>query len=314
MKSLNSIKYILLAFIVLGFFANFAQNDYGFDIAAFSLLGLLLIFIAETIYYAIKEEPRLTKERRKKKLKILFAIFISISIFLMSQLNTNSSFFWILLFFILTFVCILIVLFSLNKPMLLESISLLIFSIGFIFKSLHLIGSGVIIVISCVSLAANYITQSVIKFRLIKNANLSLAFWVLCFFLIVILSVLGLMFKMMHWPGAGVISILIYCLFIMFVIRVSIRRKFKCDEQKVTLWNKIIVIKGNIVLLFLFFTLAALWGLGTTMKIVPGIYSDSNPQAMQRLWAEGNIRKGDIYWENWINFLENREKSMNNEQ
>ena len=33
MKSLNSLKYILLALIVLGFFANFAQNDYGFDIA-----------------------------------------------------------------------------------------------------------------------------------------------------------------------------------------------------------------------------------------------------------------------------------------
>lgn len=54
MKTLNTIRFILFGFIVLGCFANFAQNEYGLDIVYVSEFCIGLIFLTEGIILRIR--------------------------------------------------------------------------------------------------------------------------------------------------------------------------------------------------------------------------------------------------------------------
>src|SRR6202008_3357834 len=57
MKALNTLRYILFAVMVLGSFANFAQNEYGFTMLSWAHFGIAAIFFIEAIYRLKKEFP-----------------------------------------------------------------------------------------------------------------------------------------------------------------------------------------------------------------------------------------------------------------
>jgi hypothetical protein len=70
MKTLNTIRYILFAIMLLGLFANFAQNEYGLEMIflAMSLLGII---------WLIDAFAGLTKHFRTSKLKAFYLFFIN---------------------------------------------------------------------------------------------------------------------------------------------------------------------------------------------------------------------------------------------
>ena len=319
MKSLNTLKYILLALIVLGFFANFAQNSYGFLLVFFSLLGYALIFITDTIYYGIKEKPLLPVGKRRKKLKIilLFVFFVCILSPVILQFFIQNTTILQLLIASDIIICIisliiLIVLSSLNKPLFTESLSFLLFCLGFLFKWERFPGANNIIVISAVFLATHFITQSVITFNEIKKSNIVLAFWLLWFFFTISLSLLCNMFILMHWPFRNTMAPIGLILILIFIIPVLLRKKYTFENKKITLWDKIVSIKGNVMLLYIFYTIIFLWWMLTKLDITPNIYSESSPRAMNHLLAEGHTKEWNIYCENYDNFFENRQKSIKN--
>jgi len=51
MKTLNQIRYFLFAVIVLGCFANFAQNEYGLHMLYYSMLFIAFIFFIEAFVF-----------------------------------------------------------------------------------------------------------------------------------------------------------------------------------------------------------------------------------------------------------------------
>ncbi len=54
MKALNNIIYVLFAFMVLGSFANFAHNDYGYNMIMLSQLFIGLILLTQAVIYLTK--------------------------------------------------------------------------------------------------------------------------------------------------------------------------------------------------------------------------------------------------------------------
>jgi len=62
MKTFNQIRYVLFALMVLGCFANFAQNEYGLDIFYVSHLLIAIIFFIESfIYFRLNYRTSKTK-------------------------------------------------------------------------------------------------------------------------------------------------------------------------------------------------------------------------------------------------------------
>jgi len=68
MKTLNEIRYFLFATIVLGCFANFAQNEYGLSMLYYSSLFISFIFFIEAFVFYSR-----TRSESKTKAIYLFA-------------------------------------------------------------------------------------------------------------------------------------------------------------------------------------------------------------------------------------------------
>jgi hypothetical protein len=327
MKSLNSIKYILLALIVLGFFANFAQNEYGFDLIFYSLLGFFAIFISELIYYEIKHKPKVPKNKIRKKIEI---IIYTIGTIIMVVVLINISYpkfsflFPIFMGFIIIMALasvIILIMESIRKPLHTETSAFILLIFGFVFKYFHWPGGALIVLGYSVFFMTHFITQSVIAFHEIKKSNFILALWVLCFFLIVILSIFdfGLHFLMKENFAINIISTIILCLTFIFLLGSMNGKTYTVNSLQTTILGKITQIKGNIILLFLFYTLGNMWWLTGKLNLTPtNFYSESRPQALSKLWNENpNESKNkayQVYSSSFYNFFENREKSMKNEQ
>jgi len=71
MKRINNIKIILFSLVIFGCFANFAQNDYGFQIIKLCLVGLAVTYFVEAII-----------SKRKLKSNFLMWEALAISVFL----------------------------------------------------------------------------------------------------------------------------------------------------------------------------------------------------------------------------------------
>ena len=87
MKTLNTIRYILFGFIVLGAFASFAQNDYGLDIIYVSEFFIGIIFLAEAILYFRNE----SKVNKKRSYYLFFEHFLLSLLFFAFSASRNPS-------------------------------------------------------------------------------------------------------------------------------------------------------------------------------------------------------------------------------
>jgi len=313
MKTLNNIKYILMFIIVFGFFANFAQNEYGLTLALYSLLTCMLIFIADTIYYRIKEKPTIPKKERSKVSRWLYnlspivaLICISIEIiFVSDEFNIPD-----LTLMLTSFAAVIItfVYSSIYRPQFYESLFLVLFCIGMLFKNLHYPGAGVLMVIACMGLVIYFYTIGTIQYKEIKKENKWLAISVFCFLQILSISFLGFMFKMMHWPGANMANPIITVFLMFILIPIVIRKKFRFKGTRIVLWDRIKIIKGNSKLLFLFFSLSSIWWILLVADIAPNLYSITYPNAMYK-FPENNDKEFIIYRKNYMIFLMNRQES-----
>ena len=322
MKTINSIKYILIALIVLGFFANFAQNEYGIEIAFYSLLGFLIIFLFESIYWRIKEPVTTPKTNRSRSARIIYPLsgiisLVCIVLAILSDiinLNIPGILFLILNLTWITGLIILFIYSSLYRPLFYESLALFFLCVSMIFKYLHFPGAGVLLIIACGFLSVHFFTQGTTIYKTLRKDSGLLALSVFAFFLVLAMSLTSFLFAMMHWPGKNMISGIILNLLILIAIPIVFRIKFKLKESKIVLWDRIKIIRGNHSLLFLFFTLSSIWWFLLMVNIAPGIYSNQYPPAMQNLAQENKTDKYLYYRYQMFSFFNNREKEEKSQE
>lgn len=81
MKTINTIKGILLAAILFGVFANFAQNNYGMLIVRIALAFLALLFLIASVYAFKRKKITKSKQSEVSIFEGVGAMLFAISIF-----------------------------------------------------------------------------------------------------------------------------------------------------------------------------------------------------------------------------------------
>jgi hypothetical protein len=311
MKTLFSLKFIFLALVVLGCFANFAQNDYGRLIIVLALLALFLTFLFDTIYFAFKEKKLTTTEVPIKKLNLIILLVGIISGFslLLSSMNSESGFFIGLIGLILMVSSIVVMINTAGniKPLFIESMSFLIYCSGILFKFNHWPGASALMILSTILLINYFIKSSIVIFRNERKQSIETAWFFQILFLFIILNLLGTLFKTMHWPLANMIGYLTVFALLFIGVCIVIRKKFNYSSRKVSIWKLIGSIRGNFSLIFIFYTLAAIYFVLSMSNVAPRFNSNFRPVSMdQLLEKENGQERFDKYYNAYYNFMDHR--------
>lgn len=319
MKTLKAFKYILMALIVLGCFASFAQNQYGEVIAVFALTALVLVFLTDMVYFIKKEKPLIAKENRNRKLIFYPAITAILTVVIAIILSSFLHFPWLVFISIcilFTSLTILVIYLSHIKPLFIESLLFFLYSTGILFKLNHWPFSMELTTIATVFLLGYFISGTVIYFRNEKGQNISAAWFLLAVFLFFILNLAGTLFKTMHWPLGNMFGYIASVLFLFIFAFLVIRKQFHYPGVKISSWKLMGKIKGNFILIFIFYSLATVYFVLAMLNVVPKFYSNSKPYAIT-IFLENpqNSEAKYVYFNDTYNsFLEHRKGNKNREK
>jgi hypothetical protein len=274
MKIINNILIFLLCVSLIGFFANFAQNDYGAVLTA-----ICFWFIAGCFF--IKAVNQLTIF--KKAIGFSFLIFfLNLFINLLSEEITV-----IVLLVIVPTITIIYPTIAYLMQRKLDTktnwlhyyrylfLGLLFF--GIYLKELHLIGAGVLMGI-CLFQVFNFIIELVYKRKEIFIHAYGIIY--LVFLLDVMALFVATAFKIQHWPGSNLLFKISPYLFLFLIIG-AIYSFIKKQEvlQKFTIDNKILL---GIILVI------NMHGVLRYFKLVPRIYRNEMPAAYYEIDAKAN--------------------------
>jgi hypothetical protein len=252
MNIFKNIRFVLFGLMVIGCFANFAQNEYGRTIIYISefLIGLTLLV-----------EAFIFKGTRWEKV-FLFAesFLLGIILIAFSQIDNSMIF------------------------MRLVSLFALLFFILLYFS---------------------YAVRCLVK-EMKKGPLLTiLMFWYVC---AAVIALVGLSFKLAHWPGANLMMRIAFFSLLGFIILMISKVRFSYQGEKITTRQRIDILPGKIRLTFLYFSIWSAYITLAMYGVVPNFYSLSAPPAAEKL-KQVSLERSDIYWDNYSNFFENLRKS-----
>ena len=122
--------------------------------------------------------------------------------------------------------------------------------VGVLFKLLHWPGAGVVVTLGVLSLSIYAVLYMLEQVKIYKT-ELVKAYAVL-FGITGLMMLLGFLFKIMHWPGAGILLYLFLVFYVGLVVITIFR--FTSEKQKELRYkyinNFIILLGGGIILLF----------------------------------------------------------------
>jgi glucose uptake protein GlcU len=139
-----------------------------------------------------------------------------------------------------------------------EKIAFIVFIAGFLLKILHLPGSGLVLIFSLMTLGIIYFPTCFYFFcdKSIKNQNLALSIISGLFFSLI---PIGILFKLLKWPGEGKLYLLIGAVTLPVIFIITILLKNKSSENlKVYYKNMIMRIVILTVLTVVFYILPIL--------------------------------------------------------
>jgi hypothetical protein len=306
MKQIQNTIIILLCLSIIGFFANFAQNDYGMQVVAYCILivGICLCLLA------------VNELQHFKKVGLFFFSLVVLPSFLsFISFNYVPDFAFL---FIILILLVLITLFPLivfkmerkkeNKTNFIkyfEYTFLSLLCIGNYMKILHLPGASPLIVLS-VFIFTPLIWDLLKQSKGFYKSKEGL-FYLLCS-LQIVLCIIGFTFKIQHWPWANyfIFSSLIILGIVLFIYLYNLFKGGSNPFKPLFFTRKISVASFGIMLFFLLLRINGL---------VPKIYSNEFPNTFYELNEKGNNvtiegknyqKKADIYRDNYFQFIENK--------
>jgi hypothetical protein len=317
MKKRIHIIIFLLCVCLVGFFANFAQNDYGLTMVHYGLLAVGVLFLdmmrLSILKYKIAgyfvhlmvlfpvlslfaDLNDLSEEFLMGYVFSMFAGFIFNSIVLpvalfFKERKSGSNDISFLRYYELLFLCLLL--------------------IGLYLKSNHYPGASVLMVLSMLMIIPAFIRLIQLVKLLLQGQYLS-AFFQLLVCIFVPLCIVGSVFKFQHWPGADLILfITMPIMFISFVILILI----SYWKKQGTLFSHT---NSAIKTAYFSFCTIILWLVLRYAGVAPSVYSDRYPKGMQILGANANNvtkegkefeKRYEIYEENLDRFVEEQNKA-----
>ena len=317
MKKHIHIIIFFLCLCLVGFFANFAQNDYGLTIVNYSMLAVALLFI---------DMMRLTiiKYKIAGYFIYLMVLYPVMAVFVDLQ-DTSEEFLMVYVLsmlagFIYNAIVLPVVLFFKERKLGNAEISFLsyyellflsVLLVGFNLKSNQYTGAAPILSLSMLIVIPALIRLVQLIKLLISGKYISAVFQLLvCVF--ITLTIVSTVFKLQHWPGAN--SILNICRPIMFisVLLLLFITYFKKEIRPFTHTNPAMKTA------YFSFCVTILWVSLYYAGVAPSVYSDRYPKAMQMLGAKANgfnaegkefDKKYGIYIENLEHFVEEQNKA-----
>lgn len=317
MKQINALIIILLCLIVIGFFANFAQNDYGMQMVSFSCLLLSVLFYFKT-YSEVK--PR-------KYFNIFLLLSILCGLRLVISIGTETSenisfadmnvYIFLAAILIFLFVPMLIIpiwLSILERKLNSKTITInyflnlfvAMFCLSIYLKGKSLAGAGVITVMSgFVIFPMLFVSIKMI----IKAINEKAILYLLSSFsyLFIGVNLVAFVFKSQHWPGSNLFLYTAFLIFGLFVLTILL---FKYRGNSISLfWNENVFTVKTLIITFIVTTTYVNF---MRMNLVPGIYSNFRPKGFQELvnssdkftkQGKANTNKAEIYRKYYEDFM-----------
>jgi hypothetical protein len=311
MKRNQNLIIFFLCLCVVGFFANFAQNDYGMAIVPYAML-IIGVLMLELLRHTIIEYKKLGYSLY---IMIFFPV-LSMFIYVYDKGDTYFIVSSIALFLGSIHNLIIVPLFiyfserktntpKVNLKNYFELIFLCLVPVAVYLKFNHLFGGGVLMGASML-IVIPYLLNIIIKFKEFLHNKSGLYAFQIFVFLCISFSVLGTVFKMQHWPGATLIAVITLSILLISIL-ILIYQKL-VNKEKSNLFESMQPITK---IVFGTFCVTGLWLSLKFVDLAPAVYSDEDPTAMQWFKANANDftkegkefqRKYDVYKQNLNKF------------
>jgi len=308
-KAFKILIILLLCLCILGFFANWAQNDYGMKLVNYCMLAITAC-IAGLGFITIKKNVFI---------KVLHALSY------LSLFSCGFFFYsdWIEpLFFLLFFSGLLIPMVLL--PLLIfiterrktektnlfnysTTVFLSIFCIGNSYKISHWSGAGPLLVLSGL-IALPFFYKAFLLLSNYLKTKKTFLFIETLLYLFIAFNFIGYIFMMQSWPYGKPIAYLSFLLggLVLILIAFHFYRK-----ENITAWWANVYWLPRVAFVCLLITSSSY--VLRKQNLIPQNYSNDYPYALQYMWDNRNNittegkeldRKAEIYWQNYMSFVE----------
>lgn len=320
MKQISNLIIFLLCLCLVGFFANFAQNDYGMELVPFTMLfiGILILELLRRSLSNFKKLGYLIH------LMIVFpALSVVIWVYDKGDIFMIVSVVTMLLGFIFNLFILPLTIYVLKKKTNTNEFSfskyyelffLSLLPISIYLRANHLIGGGVFLTSSMI-VTLPYLYQIFQHGKLIFSNKSMSSFFQISVYLFVCSSITGTAFKLQHWPGANMITKITIVL--LFVSLALLTLNIVLKKQINILFNSLSTITK---IVYFSFCTSGVWLILMFNDLAPEIYSDEYPTAMQYLKANANDitvegiefgKRHHVYKQNYEFFLQEQNKVGN---
>jgi hypothetical protein len=310
MKLIHNLIIIFLCTMLLGFFANFAQNDYGSLIIGLSLLAISTLLFAKTFI--------LIKHQKIWRWAIVLSYILILISFLAINILQETSFLLVLFSIIFPTTFLPIIIYFIERKQTIKTnffeyfftFCIALFSLGMYFKIFHLSGGAAIRVWFLVLVFPMLLRIFQLIKQCIKEKTSSPILSIL-FSLFLAVWIIGFSFKLQHWPWAN--NILFSSYILLFLLVVAILVVAKNGEKFLWFSSQIWIAKTAFVC---FLVITFYYNL-SRVNLAPQLYSNEFPAALEELFSKSNSitpegkknqRKADVYREYYYTFLDNLEK------
>lgn len=322
------LRIFLYSAIIIGCFANFARNDWGFQLRAVAELILGITFLVEFVSAMVKKDLQKTKGDRILMQMERFCIAIFFLAFPLKVLHwpgPGPMYVLSVGIFVIVLVIRMLNLFfkgdySKNqKTIFLISYLLAITSSTiFIYK---LISQDPIIFFVFLALTFSFICCSVILllllrlFTLLQHRNKISSQKLISdlFFSTTIILCLGILFKTMHWP-LGNLFVFIGLISFLLTLIISLIQKTNTENETKNLFSNLSSKFKYTRFLFLYFGIWSIYIVLVLFKIAPKFHSNQFPYVYEKLLEADEGDKADKIMENYDALIEEIRSKEESEQ
>jgi|JI10StandDraft_1071094.scaffolds.fasta_scaffold52673_2 hypothetical protein len=305
MKTLNNLLIIVLCFMIVGFFANFAQNDYGMQIVTIGCLSVSALLFAK-VYLTINLNLNL-------KIFFLIAFVCATTVFASSGFyattfntafdNPNFLILYLIAFFI--FLTILIVIIPLliliinrkliNKIIIKEYFEFLflgMFCFGIYMKNSSKLGASIVLVLGGLIIFPLMINAIKILINSIRGKTFAQSSSILTY-IFLSLTFVAFIFKTQHWPWANTIVYLSSLSFGLLFFLVTLFH-FVFNVKLISWWQ---TQTFTFQLILVCLSITTFYMNLRKENMMPDIYSNKMPKAYEELKSKANgiTTEGDLY-------------------
>jgi hypothetical protein len=188
-----------------------------------------------------------------------------------------------------------------------EAIGLFLFALSFVMKFNHWMYTGPVLIIGVFILIVTYLIRiAMLAFG--KHESFGKRFILISIHLGLITVVVGLIFKIMHWPFGQLICLAGSFWFIVNVV-LSLLLKSNFNGKRIRVFKIFSVNWSNSYFVWIYFSIWSAYVFLAGIGVAPGFYSKRNPYEYDKLIDKGKHQEAEMLlneYENLLTEIENK--------